>query len=306
MASDSARISVVIPVFNQAVLICRAVESVLQQTVPAHEIIIVDDGSTDATQQSVTRLAAGCDRIKYFHQANRGVSIARNRGIQEADGEWVAFLDADDHWRPSLLSNARAEMRANPDVQFIHVRRSNLFPDGSTNDGPALTEAQMRDPNFLLSCFAIRTCGAMVRRDLLQSLDEWFPISPRTCEDFHFFGRVVMSARAIGFIDAHDAIVFMTPNSLSRGTGESILLRDNVMALRYLIGWATAHEVDPRYIKTLRLHQYWKIRELLFVCMRSGKLIDLAREMRTSIKEQGLPRGTRAFMSALLGCVSGE
>ena len=93
-------VSVIIPTYNRAKLLGRAVESVLDQTMPDHEIIIVDDGSTDDTH----RTAAGFGRvIRYFRQANAGPGAARNRGIESARGEWIAFLDSDDRWMPEKL-----------------------------------------------------------------------------------------------------------------------------------------------------------------------------------------------------------
>src|SRR6185437_11144924 len=95
-----ARVSVVIPTYNSGPLVTEAVESVLAQTLPAAEVLVVDDGSTDDTPE---RLAAYGERIRYLPQANQGVAAARNRGIREATGDLIAFLDADDVWHPRKL-----------------------------------------------------------------------------------------------------------------------------------------------------------------------------------------------------------
>lgn len=94
------RISVVIPTYNRAGQILGAVESVMGQTLPPFEIIVIDDGSMDDTESVVSPVM---DRIRYIKTVNRGVSAARNRGIQEARGEWIAFLDSDDTWAPDKL-----------------------------------------------------------------------------------------------------------------------------------------------------------------------------------------------------------
>jgi glycosyltransferase involved in cell wall biosynthesis len=94
------RISVIIPVFNGERTLARAVQSVLDQSFPAHEIIVVDDGSSDATARVVQRLG---DRVQAVRQENRGVSAARNFGVARATGDWVAFLDADDWYYPDRL-----------------------------------------------------------------------------------------------------------------------------------------------------------------------------------------------------------
>ncbi|NJO53255.1 MAG: glycosyltransferase family 2 protein [Leptolyngbyaceae cyanobacterium RM2_2_4] len=100
MASQLAQrmplVSVVIPTYNCDRYIVQAIESVLSQTYSNSETIVVDDGSIDQTQRV---LEPYFDRIRYVYQQNQGVSGARNRGIQEASGELVAFLDADDFFR---------------------------------------------------------------------------------------------------------------------------------------------------------------------------------------------------------------
>jgi glycosyltransferase involved in cell wall biosynthesis len=92
--------SVIIPTYNRAAQILGAVESVLGQTAPPTEVIVVDDGSTDDTERV---LAPVMEKIHYVKTVNRGVSAARNRGILEAKGEWIAFLDSDDTWAPDKL-----------------------------------------------------------------------------------------------------------------------------------------------------------------------------------------------------------
>jgi glycosyltransferase involved in cell wall biosynthesis len=92
------RVSAVIPTFNRRDYVMRAIESVLAQTVPVDEIVVVDDGSTDGTCDAVNARYGSLVRV--VRQANGGPSVARRRGILEARGEWIAFLDSDDEWLP--------------------------------------------------------------------------------------------------------------------------------------------------------------------------------------------------------------
>ena len=95
------KISVVIPLFNKALYIERALHSILAQTITDFELIVIDDGSTDGGCNIVKNL--NDDRIRLIQQENSGVSAARNQGIVEAKGELIAFLDADDEWLPEFL-----------------------------------------------------------------------------------------------------------------------------------------------------------------------------------------------------------
>lgn len=98
-------VSVIIPAYNRAHCIADAVASALAQTFTNHEIIVVDDGSTDAT---IANLSPFGNRVRLIRQPNRGVSAARNAGIRAASGDWIAFLDSDDRWRPDKLARQYA------------------------------------------------------------------------------------------------------------------------------------------------------------------------------------------------------
>jgi glycosyltransferase involved in cell wall biosynthesis len=119
------KISVVIAAYNASTTIERAVRSVLAQTRPAEETIVVDDGSTDGTADIARRFGS---EVRLIVQPNGGTSIARNRGIEVATGEWIAFLDADDEWLPEKLKLQDELFCAHPDLgwgygNFIHTNR---------------------------------------------------------------------------------------------------------------------------------------------------------------------------------------
>ncbi|HTZ95281.1 MAG TPA: glycosyltransferase family A protein [Terriglobales bacterium] len=95
------KVSVVIPTYNRAAKVQKSVESALAQTFSDLEVIVVDDGSSDNTEKAVAERFG--DRVRYFYQSNQGASASRNKGIAEARGEWIAFLDSDDEWEPDKL-----------------------------------------------------------------------------------------------------------------------------------------------------------------------------------------------------------
>ena len=125
------KLSVVIPVFNGADHLESAVGSLLAQDFTDWEAIVVDDGSTDATAEVARRLAGQDGRVRVVHQNNGGVSVARNRGLDEARGEWIAWLDADDAYVPGALSRIAAIADDNPDCQCLQFPYLETQPDGS-------------------------------------------------------------------------------------------------------------------------------------------------------------------------------
>src|SRR3569623_1764269 len=147
---DPTLISVVMPCYNAAPYVEEAIECVLQQSYRNVELIVVDDGSNDASVRIVERLAAGNpDRITVLHQTNSGPYAARNHGLSHAHGNFVAFLDADDYWHPDALSRLHAAM-THPYIP----------PDYVQSDAAAL---------FLQSCpWPIN--GVLVRRQLIDTL----------------------------------------------------------------------------------------------------------------------------------------
>lgn len=113
----SRSISVVIPTHNYGRFIAAAILSALEQTEQPLEIIVVDDGSTDETAAVVGEFG---ERVKYIWQGNAGVSAARNRGVAESVGEFIAFLDADDVWEPTKLEKQLAICESDPEVGLVH------------------------------------------------------------------------------------------------------------------------------------------------------------------------------------------
>ena len=108
-------ITVVIPAYNAGKYIARTIDSVLAQTRPADEIIVVDDGSTDDTAEQVGKYEG---KVSYIHQQNAGASVARNTGIEAATGDWIAFLDGDDEWLPDNLKYQSELIARNPDLAW--------------------------------------------------------------------------------------------------------------------------------------------------------------------------------------------
>src|SRR5260370_556256 len=131
---ETPKISVVIPTHNRVDKVSKAIDSALAQTFTDLEVIVVDDGSSDGTGRVLEETHG--NRIRYFFQTNQGASVARNRGIEEARGEWIAFLDSDDCWQKDKLEcQLKTLEQFSPqceacytDVQFFnHVEQRTMF-----------------------------------------------------------------------------------------------------------------------------------------------------------------------------------
>ena len=119
--------SVIIPTYNRTAKLVRAVESVLQQTCQDFDLWVIDDGSTDATQEALEPFAG---RLNYCYQANQGTCVARNTGIQNSNGRYIAFLDSDDHWLPDKLAVIEEAIQAHPEVGVFYSSVTNVDEDG--------------------------------------------------------------------------------------------------------------------------------------------------------------------------------
>jgi glycosyltransferase involved in cell wall biosynthesis len=159
-------VSVVIATYNYARYLPAAVESALRQTFPSFEVIILDDGSTDATPRVVRPLLAD-PRVSYHRTAHAGVAAAKNAGVSLSRAPLVAFLDADDVWMPSKLARQAALFRADPGLGVAYTRRWLIDARGRRleYEQPPLYRGRVLDHLFRTNfvCFS----SAMVRRDVL-------------------------------------------------------------------------------------------------------------------------------------------
>jgi glycosyltransferase involved in cell wall biosynthesis len=119
MTISAATVSVIVPVFNGERYLEEALRSAVDQSLPPFEVIVVDDGSTDASLEIAERIG---DPVRCITQENAGVAVARNRGLSAATGQFIAFLDHDDLWPREKLELQVAALEANPDVDVVSGR----------------------------------------------------------------------------------------------------------------------------------------------------------------------------------------
>lgn len=136
MTISERDISVVVPAFMSASYLMPTLESVAAQTAQPREIIIVDDGSSDGTADTAEAFARshhGCP-VRVLREPHRGPGAARNAGVRAATGEWIAFLDSDDLWRPEKLAVVVRAMNSHPQANFFCHNETIVFLDGRTRD----------------------------------------------------------------------------------------------------------------------------------------------------------------------------
>ena len=179
-------ISVVIPTYNRAELVLRALRSVLAQTRPAEQVIVVDDGSTDDTGPLV-RIQFGS--VDYLAQENRGVSAARNRGIEVATGEWIALLDSDDEWLPEKLERQMACLEQEPDYRLCHT--DEIWVRRGRRVNPRRKHAKQGGWIFrdCLPLCAISPSSVLIHRSLFEEVGRFDETLP-ACEDYDLWLRV--------------------------------------------------------------------------------------------------------------------
>ena len=170
----SAAISVVIPAFNAERHIQEAIESVLMQTLPAKEILVVDDGSTDATAQIVRKFEG---QVILVQQPNSGVSHARNVAFARACSDWVCFLDADDTWQPNKLAVSLEYAEKDPLATLVF---SDYQTFGLQSRAVRLAETfanWRRDMELLSPIVCVLPSAAMVRRTVSARFPEWASVN---------------------------------------------------------------------------------------------------------------------------------
>ena len=188
--------SVVVPTYDRERVLPRALDSALAQTYEDFEVLVVDDGSTDGTAGLVAEYAARDGRVRYLRQPqNAGVSAARNRGIREARGEFVAFLDSDDEWAPTKLERQVERFReAASEVGLVYCGVETVYEDGG---GWTFRPKHRGDVHrALLQKNVVHTgSGVVIRRSVTERaglFDEGIPAA----EDYEYWIRI---ARHVAF-----------------------------------------------------------------------------------------------------------
>jgi glycosyltransferase involved in cell wall biosynthesis len=219
-------VSVIIPAYRCAEYIVQAIESILVQTVTSHEIIVVNDGSPD-TAELEAALAPYAGRIRYFKQATRGPSGARNTGMRNAFGKYVAFLDGDDYWTPDHLAKALSIFEKNPDLALVYCDCI-LVKNGQAYSRVFYVQGQSSRvslESLLLQSSTISTSSVVVSREAILGAGG-FDEALHRCEDFDMWLRMSASGGRMAYHP--DAEVYHRMHNVSLSADSLAMIKDRV------------------------------------------------------------------------------
>ncbi|MEQ1839904.1 MAG: glycosyltransferase family A protein, partial [Verrucomicrobiales bacterium] len=234
-------IAVVIPVFNRATLLPRAVESVLAQTCRPQELVVVDDGSDDDAGTARARIEASGYRWLSLDW-NQGVAAARNAGVRATSTKWIAFLDSDDEWQSEKLERQLAWHERHPEVRISQTREKwerNGAPVAKPIHWEPVEEEMVKASRR--RCMIGPSC-VMIRRDLWDEtggFDERF----RVCEDFELWLRITASNR-VGLVDGEALVTKFGGHQDQLSITTPALDRHRIVALLEFLNGGDVSEED--------------------------------------------------------------
>jgi glycosyltransferase involved in cell wall biosynthesis len=225
---EGGKVSVVIPCYNQARFLGEALQSVLCQGYPDLEIIVVDDGSKDSTEEIASGYTKADTRVRVIRQENRGLAAARNRGLSEAGGEYVVFLDSDDRLVSEALEVGVRELEAHPGCAFVSGICRKITADGSVV--PGWEQLRVRDDPYLelLRSCPVYVPAVMYRRSVFDAVGA-FDTSYKAAEDYDLYYRILERFP----VYCHDTLVAeIRRHEANMTRNRTLMLKYNMAALR--------------------------------------------------------------------------
>lgn len=233
--------SVVVPAYNVERTLDAAIRSLLDQTFPPLEIVVVDDGSGDATAEIASAFG---DPVRVIRQANGGTAAARNRGISEARGDVVCFLDADDRYAPDRLERIASKLEAEPGLDGVLTDALLVGPKGTRRASDWWPVAADRERLDIRA--RVIFCALAVRREVLGELGP-FDSRFRLLEDVEMWLRLVCRGYAIGYLPDPSYVYLLNDEGKTQSAdpveGEWELMR---VQLRYAFAPRTPLAWRPR------------------------------------------------------------
>jgi teichuronic acid biosynthesis glycosyltransferase TuaG len=269
------RFSVVIPTYNRAQILEKAVSSVLTQSYTDFEVIVIDNGSTDHTKEIIDGIKNKDSRVTYFWQENSGSPAgSRNTGICHAQGEWLAFLDSDDLFHPQKLERVNQYLRHHPDLVAI-AHGAEVKQGSKIIEIRGIKKGLRPQPTFdtlLLQGNFLTTSATLIRRNILEKSGGFNPCKEfAMVEDYDLWLRLARLG-SWGFMDEILTTQFVQPDQLSHNIE---VQQEN---LRHLL-MIHLQNLDPNIYKIKRLQRICHAR----VDYYKGKLYLRAKQSKRAI-----------------------
>jgi glycosyltransferase involved in cell wall biosynthesis len=280
---EGGKVSVVVPCYNQARFLGEAIQSVLSQGYTDFEIIVVDDGSKDGTEEVASGYAKENSRVRLIRQENRGLAAARNRGLAEAHGEYVVFLDSDDRLVGEALEVGVRELEAHPGCAFVSGICRKITADGSIV--PGWEQFRVRDDPYLelLRSCPVYVPAVMYRRSVFDAVGD-FDTSYRAAEDYELYYRILARFP----VYCHDTLVAEIRRH------EANMTRDRTLMLKY--NMAALRSQRKRVREDARYKDAYKAGERLW---RDWHGAPVVKQVRSHLQEGRWWQGLRGMLALL-------
>jgi glycosyltransferase involved in cell wall biosynthesis len=288
-----ALVSVIIPCYNQARFLGEAIESVLSQSYPHFEVVVVDDGSTDNTPEVASRYPG----VRCIRQENRGLAGARNTGIRHSRGSFLVFLDADDRLLPDALEVGLKHLKEHPECAFVSGRWKTIAADGSPLPTPPPTPVKKDHYEELLRVCYISAPAAVIYQRIMLEFVGGFDASVSPSADYDLYLRV---ARDYSVHHHDEVIAEYRRHSANMTRNPTLMLKSEVTVLRrqwkYIRGSKQYKKAYEAGLQHSREYFGEPLIEEVRVSMQKRQWKQAMRGMVTLLRYH--PRG---FLSALIG-----
>ena len=272
-------VSVILPTYNRAEFLPDSIGSILSQTYDSYEIIVVDDGSMDNTKEV---LYPFYQRIKYLRlENNRGASVARNIGIQSAQGKYIAFIDADDIWLPEKLQTDIEYFNKHPDVSMVYSKHVNIDKNGRVLD--EASKRRLPSGNVFAQLFSeqnfIITSSVVVRKEIFETTG-LFDVQLFNCQDWDMWLQIAFYFKVVGI---NTPLVKYRHNlhSLSKNRNNVLKYQKMVIDKIYNKFKAAENSITEKVYKKRLASHYAKVGRYY---LRIGNKIQASENFRLSLK----------------------
>lgn len=216
----SLLVSIIMPVYNGQKFISKSIESVLAQSYKNWELIIINDGSTDMTEEVVIKFQNLTNKIKYFYKANEGQVKATNFGILKSNGEYISFLDSDDLWEPDKLKKQVNFISQNKNIDFLYSKYNSIDENGNVLFTNISHDCINHYMNLLKRCY-IGRLTVIVKKSILIELN-LFDESLHSTDDWDMWIRISNKFK-LSFLDEVIASYRIHPQSMSKNSYNQLL-----------------------------------------------------------------------------------